>query len=247
MRRSQISKWFSPYKPHLETRRGTRQQAKEYCEKTNSRLDGPWSIGDFSTGGQGTRNDLLLIKEKLKNNIPEKEIAEDHFPQWLRYHKAFREFRRLICPIRDWMPEVIVLIGPTGTGKSRWALQNTSNGYWKQRSQWWDGYENQEHVILDEFYGWLPFDVLLRICDRYPLLVETKGGQTTFLAKKIVITSNKLPDTWYQNCYFQSFERRVTTWIIIQKENEINSFQEYSEAKNFYNINNFVFPIFTNN
>ena len=28
---------------------------------------------------------------------------------------------------------------------------------------------------------------------RYPLLVETKGGQASFIAKTIVITSNALP------------------------------------------------------
>lgn len=88
-------------------------------------------------------------------------------------------------------------------------MDNYPDAYWKQRSQWWDCYEHK-HVVMDDFYGWLPFDTLLRICDRYPLLVETKGGQTKFNAEVLVITSNQRPQEWYPNVSnFDAFVRRV--------------------------------------
>lgn len=53
--------------------------------------------------------------------------------------------------------------------------------------------------MVDEFYGWISLDLLLRILDRYPLTVETKGGHRTFRAKTVVITSNKPFEKWYPN------------------------------------------------
>lgn len=35
---------------HFEPRRGTRDQARDYCMKEDSRLAGPWERGDFDTG-----------------------------------------------------------------------------------------------------------------------------------------------------------------------------------------------------
>lgn len=87
--------------------------------------------------------------------------------------------------------------------------------YWKQRSNWWDNYESHESVILDDFYGWLPYDTLLRICDRYPLMVETKGGQCHFLAKNVVLTSNNTPAQWYKNINLAAFIRRVDLWVYL--------------------------------
>lgn len=218
----------------MEVRKGTRDQANDYCKKNDTRIAGPWKIGNWNSGGRGKRSDLLKIQDLIKSNVNEKEIADEHFESWIKYYKAFREYKRLNCAIRNWMPEVYVIIGPTGTGKSKWAMENTTDGYWKQRSQWWDGYEGQEDVVIDEFYGWLPFDVLLRICDRYPLLVETKGGQTTFLAKRIIMTSNKLPDLWYPNMYFESFKRRVTKWKVMPFIGMCYNYDNYDEAKKHY-------------
>ena len=68
-----------------------------------------------------------------------------------------------------------------------------------------DNYAHQDAVCLDEFYGWLQWDVLLRLADRYPLLVETKGGQIQFSSKKLIFTSNTEPTKWYKEVYFESF------------------------------------------
>ena len=109
--------------------------------------------------------------------------------------------------------KVIVLYGPTGTGKSKWVLDNYNKAYWKQKSIWWDNYNQQEAVVLDEYYGWLPYDFLLRLCDRYPLLCEIKGGQLQFTSKTIIFTTNLRPDKWYKDgCYFDAFIRRVSEW-----------------------------------
>ena len=51
---------------HWESRRGSHLQAKEYCSKEESRVDGPWEAGEEGDhlGGQGKRNDMLALKRK---------------------------------------------------------------------------------------------------------------------------------------------------------------------------------------
>jgi len=139
---------------------------------------------------------------------------------------------------RDHEMKVIVCQGPTGTGKSRWVKETFPNAYWKQRSQWWCGYEGQDVIVLDEFYGWLQYDLLLRLCDRYPLFLETKGGQVNCLANTIVITTNATPESWYKTeKYFLSFIRRVSEWRVFPIWGEMQIYTLYAEAVSQFFLN----------
>lgn len=94
----------------------------------------------------------------------------------------------------DWASErVYILYGPTRTGKSRAAAQIASpeRVYYKNQSQWWHNYQQEETVILDDFYGWLPWDEWLKICDRYPYRVEKKGSHEEFTSKTITLLPQK--------------------------------------------------------
>lgn len=199
-RLSALKKWLPT--AHWEVARGNRDQCRAYCRKEETRVSGPYEHGDFGAGGQGSRTDLDEVKRLLDLGTSESVIADEHFGVWVRHHKAFREYKRIRSSPRSYKTVVEVLWGDPGTGKSR-AVAESHQGdtgcYWKPRSNWWDGYEGQDTVVLDDYYGWLPFDLLLRVCDRYPLQVEIKGGAVEFVAKKVFITSNKPPSEWYQS------------------------------------------------
>lgn len=95
--------------------------------------------------------------------------------------------------------EVYVYWGKTGTGKSRQAWDEAGmDAYPKDpRSKFWCGYRDHRHVIIDEFRGGINESHLLRWLDRYPVIVEVKGGAVVFKAEKIWITSNLDPRCWY--------------------------------------------------
>ena len=79
------------------------------------------------------------------------------------------------------------------------------------KGKWWDGYEGQDVVVIDEFYGWFEWDYLLRLTDRYPLILEGKAisGGFQFTSKIIIFTSNKHWNNWYPNIQDRSpLERR---------------------------------------
>lgn len=95
--------------------------------------------------------------------------------------------------------EVYVFYGPTGVGKSRKAWNEAGiDAYPKDpRSKFWDGYNGQKNVVIDEFRGGIDISHMLRWLDRYPVLVEVKGSSVVLKAEKIYITSNLSVDEWY--------------------------------------------------
>lgn len=95
--------------------------------------------------------------------------------------------------------EVFVFWGPTGTGKSHRAWNEAGlDAYPKDgRNKWWDGYQGQLHVVIDEFAGIISIDTMLKWLDKWPVLVEIKGAKVPLKCQKIWITSNIDPDNWY--------------------------------------------------
>lgn len=158
----------------------------------------------------------MAVRERIDAGASEKEIAEDHFGTWCRYYRAFERYRRISNPGRTEHTKTLVFIGPPGSGKSSRALElGGASQFWlpapkdKVSSVWFDGYEGQSTIVIDEFYGWIRRDMLQRMCDRFPLVVETKGGSTQFIPKQIIIMSNTPPDDWYRHIGLGAMTRRL--------------------------------------
>lgn len=65
------------------------------------------------------------------------------------------------------------------------------------RTKFWDGYRSHRAVVIDEFRGGIDIAHVLRWFDRYPVILEVKGGSVCFCAQRIWITSNVNPEFWY--------------------------------------------------
>lgn len=198
---------------HFEQAKGTDLQNDEYCTKDH---DVYLRIGEPSV--QGKRSDLLSAVAMLhatSGNLT--EVARANPATFIRYGRGLRDYWLTVGSTpRSFKTEVNVLIGPPGCGKSRHAYETTkdSSTYYKPRGEWWDGYIGQENVIIDDFYGWIKYDELLRICDRYPLKVPVKGSYVEFTSKKVYITSNTHYNEWYKfdNYDPSALMRRVTSY-----------------------------------
>nr|WQH26039.1 MAG: replication-associated protein [Longfin eel circovirus] len=205
---------------HIDKAKGTDQHNKDYCSKQEVAFE----HGEIQ--GQGKRNDLAAALATVRANGGDIKALEDSHS--LVYAKYTRGIWACINDFawkkpRDWKTEVHVLWGIPGCGKSRYAREQAPEAYYKPRGEWWDGYTGQEDVIVDDFYGWLKFDELLKICDRYPHRVPVKGSFVQFTAKRIYITSNVPVPEWYPSLGFdlRALYRRLTTyvmWCDVKKE-----------------------------
>lgn len=187
-----IKKLFMQNQLHIENRKGTAVQARDYCHK-----DGDiYERGTISKPGK--RTDISETKELIKSGGTLRDVIDTSTNyQCIRMaEKTLTYFERK----RNWKPEVYWFYGPTGTGKSKTAHELCDDPWVSSGDlKWWQGYDAHSDVIFDDFRGdFCKYHILLRILDRYPFQIENKGGSRQFLAKRIFITSPFHPRDVYE-------------------------------------------------
>jgi len=209
-------------KMHVEKRHGTHEQAVAYCNKKDTRVKGPWTLGEYKLLTESENREDVGARRKQSaaevlrdaaSGMTEMELWEKYPAHMTHYHKSVKAFM-LTRQLGDrQQPRIVVLYGPPGTGKSRRAQEMAraiGPAYRWQASAtgsvWWDGYDpcNHKVVIMDDFKGGMPYTMLLRLLDRYGMHVEGKGVTTNFNPGWIIITSNHPPNEWY----FQNGEKK---------------------------------------
>lgn len=186
---------------HIETvLRGTHKQAADYCKKTDTKdpaAAAPWEeFGEVPR--QGERTDWCVAFDQIKSGTPVEEVVENQ-PQLLPCIRALDVLKSKLLKPKHRDVQVIVLWGDSGSGKSRWAYDNFPELYSKPPGKWWDGYSGQTTVLLDDYYGYIPYSELLNVLDRYPYHAEVKNGYVWAQWNTVIITSNKPPELWYKD------------------------------------------------
>lgn len=212
---NKLSKYLNGF--HIESRKGTSQQAIQYCSK-----DGEVEI--FGTPkSPGQRTDLHTLRNLLQETPSIKSLLDnDDFQinyQSLRFAEHLLKY---YDKARDYKPTVTWIHGPSGAGKTRAAVAALPGAYFKSNGsgKWWPGYDGEEDIIIDdcESYNY-PAKYILGIMDRYPFTVEGKGGTRQFRGRNIYITSLGAPDIEYPGspAYTKQFARRIDNLIELKE------------------------------
>lgn len=165
------------------------KDAIAYCSKEETRVRGPYEKGERPA--QGERSDLKEIAARVVGGTPLSDIAVTYPDAFVRYHKGLAALKESVTPERKDKPSVIWLWGPPGSGKTRWCHDRHASIYIKDGTQWWNGYEGQEAIVIDDFDGKWPFRDLLRLLDRYAYQGQTKGGYVKISSPFIYITCDR--------------------------------------------------------
>lgn len=195
--------------PHCEVCKDVEAHYK-YVTKTESRVYGPWEHGERPKG-QGKKKVSEQIIEGIKRGKSTLDLLDEN-PNLVLHDRAIK-FARFVYSERDsnrqYMGKlnVIVSYGETGTGKTFSAVNviardktyhKLSASCMKGGKIWFDGYEGQEVLILDDWDGGCcSHSYLKTLLDVYPLRVENKGGHAWAVWKTVVITSNSPPRDWF--------------------------------------------------
>ncbi len=192
---------------HIERRRGSQAQAIAYCKDPNKRMQPSEPYEEGTPRTQGKRMDLEGFKNEVMNGANLRELLDDHYGVIARYPKFYEKLKQMNRPIRSVELEVVLLIGPTGTGKTRYVedMYGRDDEFWRMPlnngTMWFDSFDGHTKVLLDDFCGkrsHYKLDNLLQLLDRYSVQVPTKGGHAWWMPNEVYVTTNLLPSKWYE-------------------------------------------------
>jgi len=200
---------------HWEIAKGSSEQNRVYCTKQGDYIETGICPSNKRKGeAEIERWDLAraAAKEGRFDDIP----SDIYIRQYGNLKKIHAESQ--VAPsvlsgelTNQW------LYGPPGSGKSTRALEENPGAFLKGINKWWDGYANQDVVIvedMDPYHKSLALEFKLW-GQHQPFPAEIKGGSLCIRPKKIVVTSNySIDEVWEDPTTREAMHRRYTEVFI---------------------------------
>lgn len=245
-------------KIHLESCRGDEFDNEKYCKKDNEFKT--W--GSFIT--QGYRSDLKRIYDEMMSGKPIADVIRDDINVYSKYRNTFKDIKQIYDKesSKEFRKvEVIMLRGSTGTGKTKHAMKEATYKINASELNWWDGYDGDKAILIDEYDNDVPITKMLNILDGYQLRLPIKGGFTYAKWNKVYITTNLETEQLHAHAKFEhrnALFRRINklynveqngklinvTNEIRNKETNIKNYTKRAEVVNKGNTIDFIDQIF---
>lgn len=225
---NEIKRWTNA---NIQAANGSAKQNFDYCSKE----------GNYTTKGQlpsqGARTDIAEFRDYILSGASETDCIMEYPNMMAKYDRFYQRCRNIVLKEeakKMIQPEVIVIQGEPGVGKTHTIYaENEIDDIYKievgdgsSGSVFWDGYNGEKVIVIDDFHNNLKLDYMLRLLDKYPMKLNIKGGYTWKCAKKIYITTNINIDKWYSNCqdiHRRALRRRITKIWTLDSDQRIHN------------------------
>lgn len=186
-----------------------------YCKKEGEVIrDDPYEDGP----GQGRRTDIVGLRDavlrkrtnhELNLEFPNECCKYARYINWTRAAAAEADVEDLPLGNKQlgiWM------WGPSNTGKTQFVKREYPGFYWKPHNRWWDAYENQKVVFIDDptelWSGALWNYLKLWVQESAFRAQQCVGGEQRMIRfEKLIVCSNYSPEEYFGNCYVDSIFR----------------------------------------
>lgn len=173
--------------------------AADYCMKEDTRLEGPLLFGtkpmtqkesSVKANEKKAANNKAIIQKGALNFMNEGLID---LKDYEKIRKALFLVQLDSSTLRDSTDvKGVWIYGHPGVGKSHKAREDYPGAYLKPQNKWWDGYNGEKSVILDDFdkLGTCLGHYLKIWADKWGATGEIKGGTIILPFEHFVVTSN---------------------------------------------------------
>ena len=139
--------------------------------------------------------------------------------------------------------EVIYISGATGTGKTRYVMENSGYTNVYRVTDYihpFDSYSTQSVICFDEFRSSINISKMLMYCDIYPVELQARYSNKIACYTTVYIVSNWSLEKQYIESQendketWLAFLRRITKVLIFEK----NDIHEFSSVKDYFGFLN---------
>lgn len=183
---------------HFEVKRGSHKQAADYCKKGGVYQEWGALPAEQHAAGADSEQDRWSGARSAAVAGDFESVPDQIF---VMYYNS-------LCRIRqDYMPDVpdqtgttgVWIYGVSGVGKSWRARREYPDHYLKPCNKWWDGYQGETNIIIDDFgkeHACLGHHLKIW-ADRYAYTAEVKGTSIKIRPEKVIVTSQySIEDIW---------------------------------------------------
>lgn len=195
---------------HLEIAKGTAAENFAYCSKEGNFVEkGVRPLTQQEKGVKGA--DAIARTWELAKIGEFEQLPPGQIKTWEYIHAKYGAKVTDIPQLHNhWIQ------GPTGCGKSSLVRSLEIPFYSKGMNKWWDGYDGEELVVLDDFapeHGKYLGYFLKIWADHYVFNAEVKGGMLRIRPVYIIVTSQySLAQCFEENETVQALSRRFRSY-----------------------------------
>lgn len=256
VRWSMIKRYFP--EAHIELCKGNVSQNILYIkkegvwlsneEKQETKIEDSFEeVGTPPPDSKGKRSDLSELYRMIQDNMTNSEIIQNNQDYILQIDKLDKLRNTILTDkYKDTVRldlEVIYISGATGTGKTRYVMENSGYSNVYRITDYihpFDSYSTQPVICFDEFRSSINVSKMLMYCDVYPVELQARYSNKIACFTTVYIVSNWPLEKQYADAQVNdketwlAFLRRITKVMIFEK----NGIQEFNSVKDYFRFVN---------
>jgi len=179
-----------------------------YCQKDGDFVE----EGEFPMSAKEKGANEMQRWERARDLCKAGKVEEVDADIYMRMYRTCKEIAKDHMPAVESIDELNNewIWGTSGVGKTRGVLARFPGAYLKTCNKWWDGYQGEPVVLIDDIDDSHKCLVHhLKIWgDHKPFLAETKGGMIKIRPERIIVTSNCPLEVMAEEPHLAALKRR---------------------------------------
>lgn len=181
---------------HIEQAKGSNVQCRDYCSKTDTRVSGPYELGQFAEERQ--RTDKQAFVEMARAGMSDEDIYHALPSLYLSHSKDIGSLHRKALYEKfknEWRNvEVTYIYGPPRTGKTSYVYEHHDKDDVFRVTLYgnssFDAYKAEDVIVFDEFDSSFKITYMNHYLDGYYVELPARYDNRFTMYTKVYIISN---------------------------------------------------------